>query len=123
VPRACARRDLDELLRLVLVPLGAPGEVQDDLGARERGVDAVARRQVAHDELDAGLGRPVRPRQHARGALAGPQPGDDAAAERPRAAGDENPMGRSVVHASSGSLSHRRARTGHACMTGRKRGT
>jgi hypothetical protein len=55
VPDPGLRRGPHQVPGLVLVALAAAGAVDDDLGARHRGVDAVAGGEVTGHELDAGV--------------------------------------------------------------------
>ena len=84
------RRRAHQVPRLLLVALGAARAVHDDLGALHRGVDALARGQVAGHELDALVGLVAVPAEHPNVGAGVPQLRDDEPPERARAAGDEN---------------------------------
>ncbi len=83
-------RRSDEALGLLGVALGGAGKVDDRADARDRGIDAVARDQVTHHVLDAGLGVTGLPAHHANRAPGGAQARYDEATENAGAAGDED---------------------------------
>jgi hypothetical protein len=73
--------------------------VHDDLGPLDRGLDPVARGEVAGHALDAIRGLASAPAEHADLAAGVAQAGDDEPAERARAAGDQDGLHAGVVHA------------------------
>ena len=86
VPRPGPRRCPDQVQGLLLVALAAARAVHDDLGPLHRGFDPLARGQVTGHELDILSGLAVAPAEHPYLASVVPQPRDDEAPKRARAA-------------------------------------
>ena len=76
--------------RLHIVTLCRAGAVDDRLDSGDRIGDAVARVEVARDGLDSVTEVDGMPGQHPDRVPGVPEPGDDEAAERAGAAGDED---------------------------------
>jgi hypothetical protein len=90
VPRARARRGLDEVPSLRFVASGAARAVHDDVGTLDRRFDPVACSQIAPHELDARLRVLAMPAQHAHLPSRLAQPRHDEAPEDARPARDQD---------------------------------
>jgi hypothetical protein len=85
-PRHCP----DQMQDLLLVALAAARAVHDDRGPLHRGCDPLARGQVTGHDLDTRPGLAAAPAEHPYRAAGVPQPRDDEAPERTRAARDQD---------------------------------
>jgi LexA-binding, inner membrane-associated putative hydrolase len=90
VPRPDPRRRPDQVQGLILVALAAARAVHDDLSPFQRGFDSLARGQVTGHVLGTLPALAAAPAEHPYPAAGVPQPRDDEAPNRARAASDKN---------------------------------